>query len=332
MSEQSNKNGISPEELKNKTNVIEVETLSGIREDIFRSEIYPQRRPVVLKGLDIGPCTRKWTVDYLSKVGGSSEVKLHVCKTTQMDFISKNFLYRSLPFDVFVKRAAEEIHQEYFLDENEKYYLRALGGDPRKDVADIKQQFPQLATDINFPNLFEEHQFFSSVLRIASKSTQLWTHYDIMDNMLIQVSGEKRVVLFNPTDADYLYLNGDKSEVLDIDNPDIDRYGEFNKAVRYECILQPGDVLFIPALWFHNVISLDFGIAVNVFWKHLDDVMYDKKDPYGNKDPLPAQRATQILDRALKTLDELPEEYRNFFARRLISRIEKKTFLKPPDS
>ena len=27
----------------------------------------------------------------------------------------------------------------------------------------------------------------------------------------------------------------------------------------------------------------DFGIAVNLFWKNLDDKLYDPKDPYGNK-------------------------------------------------
>lgn len=40
-----------------------------------------------------------------------------------------------------------------------------------------------------------------------------------------------------------------------------------------------------PALWFHNVISEEFGVGVNVFWKHLSSECYDKTDTYGNKDP-----------------------------------------------
>ena len=71
------------------------------------------------------------------------------------------------------------------------------------------------------------------------------------------------------------------------------------------------------------MISLDFGVAVNVFWKHLDDDMYDNKDTYGNKDPMPAGRAFQIVDRAIKALEELPREYKDFYARRLIDKIEK---------
>ena len=39
---------------------------------------------------------------------------------------------------------------------------------------------------------------------------------------------------------------GDKSEVLDIDNPDPEKFPEFYKATRYEGQLEPGDILFIP--------------------------------------------------------------------------------------
>lgn len=86
---------------------------------------------------------------------------------------------RTLPFDKLVQRAAEEKHTEFFISEDEKYYLRSLGEDPRKDVADIRKQFPLLEGDIKFPKFFREEQFFSSVFRISSPGLQLWTHYDV---------------------------------------------------------------------------------------------------------------------------------------------------------
>ncbi|XP_041433025.1 tRNA wybutosine-synthesizing protein 5 isoform X3 [Xenopus laevis] len=304
---------------------------TNVDRQTFLQDIYPllvdfQRKPVVLKGLHLGDCSTKWTVDYMSKTGGSKEVKIHVSEVPQMDFIRKNFLYRTLPFDTFVKRAAKEKHTEFFISENEKYYLRSLGEDPRKDIADISKQFPQLATDIHVPEFFEKDQFFSSVFRISSPGLQLWTHYDVMDNLLIQVTGKKRVVLYSPRDAPYLYLSGDKSEVLDVDNPDLVKYPLFSHARRYECYLEAGDVLFIPALWFHNTVADGFGVGVNVFWKDLPSECYDKTDTYGNKDPCAASRAMQILDRALKTLEELPEEYKDFYARRMVLRIQAKAY------
>lgn len=63
--------------------------------------------------------------------------------------------------------------------QTESYYLRALGDNPRKDIADLETQFPKLAEDITLPYFYPREKFFSSVFRIASKGTQLWTHYDV---------------------------------------------------------------------------------------------------------------------------------------------------------
>ncbi|XP_041374822.1 tRNA wybutosine-synthesizing protein 5-like [Gigantopelta aegis] len=308
-----------------KKQVIQLKQINGVTRQAFLDEVYPKRVPMIFTGLDIGPCREKWTTDYLAQFGGSADVKIHVSASHQLDFINKNFLYRSLPFDKFVRRAANE-DKQFFLCENECYYLRALGDDPRKDIAKIDKQFPRLAQDIVFPDFFDGDSVFSSVFRIASAKVQLWTHYDVMDNLLIQVTGRKRVVLFSPKEVENLYIVGDKSQVLDIDNPDLTQFPKFANVQRYEGMLNSGDILFIPALWFHNIISLEFGVAVNVFWRHLPKEVYDHKDVYGNRDPLPAARATQIVDRALKTLEELPREYADFYARLLIERIKRKAF------
>uniref|UniRef100_A0A0B6ZND8 tRNA wybutosine-synthesizing protein 4 n=1 Tax=Arion vulgaris TaxID=1028688 RepID=A0A0B6ZND8_9EUPU len=306
---------------------MDLKIIVNITEDEFVNNIYPKREPVILRGINVGKCVNKWTLEYLASHGGEKEVKVHVSSSCQMDFITKNFLYRSLPFAEFLQRASEEIHDNFFIDKTEKYYLRALGEDPRKDVANLAVQFPNLVDDIHIPQYFEYSKFFSSVFRIASKGVQLWTHYDVMDNILIQVVGKKKVVLFHPNDVDNLYMNGDKSQVLDVDNPDLNKYPKFSHARPYRGVLEPGDILFIPALWFHNMTYEDFGIAVNVFWRHLEEGKYDSKDPYGNHDPIPVQRANQIVDRALKALEELPDTYRDFYARRLCERIRSKACL-----
>ena len=89
-------------------------------------------------------------------------------------------------------------------------------------------------------------------------------------------------------------------------------------------------VYVISALWFHNVINECWGIAVNVFWRHLKAGQYDAKDVYGNKDLIPAQHAMQAMDRALKHLNTLPAEYKDFYARRMIQTLQQKAFI--PDS
>jgi hypothetical protein len=94
-------------------------------------------------------------------------------------------------------------------------------------------------------------------------------------------------------------------------------------------------VLFIPALWFHNVVApgpAGPSVAVNVFWRHLPRPLYEAADTYGNRDPTPAQRATAQVAAALRSLSELPPDHRDFYGRRLAARIRDATRLPPPDA
>lgn len=143
-----------------------------------------------------------------------------------------------------------------------------------------------------------------------------------MDNMLIQVIGDKKVTFFSPQDVDYMYMKGDKSEVIDIENPNLDEYPLFKHTQKYVTILRPGDVVFIPALWLHNTIAQTFSIGINLFWKHLDDSFYEKQDLYGNKDLLNATKAFDLTKRSIKEVNSLPKEYKQFYIRRMIQMLK----------
>lgn len=165
-----------------------------------------------------------------------------------------------------------------------------------------------------------------------------------MDNILIQVRGTKRVIIFAPSDIDYLYVDGDKSLVNNIEEADLESYPLVRKATFYTGLLKPGDCLFIPgsfrfattikidsfssrlvlALWFHNIKSLDsYAISVNVFWRDLNVDFYDPKDLYGNKDLVPFNRTIGQLAKSLAELEkQLPAVYIDFYARRLRSYLD----------
>ena len=51
-----------------------------------------------------------------------------------------------------------------------------------------QEEFPSIAGDFQLPaGLVPADQLFSSVLRLSSPATTVWTHYDIMDNLYCQV-------------------------------------------------------------------------------------------------------------------------------------------------
>lgn len=70
-----------------------------------------------------------------------------------------------------------------------------------------------------------------------------------------------RVIQFNRSiviDCSLKSSSGTKSEVLDVDKPNMKKYPLFIKARRYECQLDAGDVLFIPGKKTNNKFSCFF--------------------------------------------------------------------------
>lgn len=300
----------------------------------FRDHIDTCRQPAILKGYDLGRCLEQWRnpAYFMDKVGDCKEAKVHVVakdEVDRMDFLAKNFNYVSMN----LKQLVSSIFIDSDDANDDKYYLRSLGDDPRGQIkADFNSDFPALASDFKFDpsDFFEAGRFFSSVLRLSSSGVRVWTHYDIMDNVYAQIVGRKTAILWPPNEALNLYLDGDKSRVVDLADPHLDvKYPKLKLASKYLADLDPGDILFIPALWFHNMKAIDAGIAINVFWKNLqDDSFYDKKDPYGNKDVVPGAKALRMLDNVWHQLDDLPEEFRDFYGRKLIARLEAKCLSK----
>lgn len=60
----------------------------------FEMLVYCNRKPAVLRGFDLGAAPQLWTASYLRDTCSDIPVKVHVCPTSKMDFISKNFAYK----------------------------------------------------------------------------------------------------------------------------------------------------------------------------------------------------------------------------------------------
>lgn len=58
---------------------------------------------------------------------------------------------------------------------------------------------------------------------------------------------------------------------VDVDRVDFVKYPSLENVEYFNVTMEPGDCLFIPYKWYHQVRSYDRNIAVNVWWKHLPD-------------------------------------------------------------
>jgi hypothetical protein len=106
-------------------------------------------------------------------------------------------------------------------------------------------------------------------------------HFDNTENIACVVGGSRRFTLFPPDQIGNLYPGpldltpaGQPISLVDVRKPDLDRFPRFAEALRAAEVaeLAPGDAVYIPALWWHNVEALeDFNVLVNYWWRDVPD-------------------------------------------------------------
>jgi len=92
-------------------------------------------------------------------------------------------------------------------------------------------------------------------------------HCDYDDNIFAQIWGSKRIFLCPPHHEEFLYAS-EANPVLfgspfNPEAPDFERYPLARQAALVEVIVQPGDMLYVPAGWYHQVSALSFSLSCN---------------------------------------------------------------------
>jgi len=107
--------------------------------------------------------------------------------------------------------------------------------------------------------------------------TVVAAHWDSSNNVACVVGGLRRFTLFPPDQIANLYvgpidmtISGPPSSLVDVRKPDFDRFPRFREALAnaFAAELEPGDGIYIPALWWHHVEALSpFNALVNYWWE-----------------------------------------------------------------
>eukprot|EP00930_Biecheleria_cincta_P055597 TRINITY_DN41909_c0_g1_i1.p1 TRINITY_DN41909_c0_g1~~TRINITY_DN41909_c0_g1_i1.p1 ORF type:complete len:395 (-),score=62.26 TRINITY_DN41909_c0_g1_i1:282-1373(-) len=235
--------------------------------DDFYQNYVRANRPVVLRGAArTQPAFEKWTDEYLLKLWGSRR---------QVDAEIKKVEVRggptvTYPFSKFLK----EIYKEERKDE--LYAVIGLEDDP-KALADVAMPEPARCKEV-WPQ--------SVTLWMSAGGTMSVLHNDDGENFLMLIDGYKSVMLVHQDQARNIYApiaeTGGTSPVLQ-DKVDLVTFPRFANVTWLHGEIGPGDTLFIPHTYWHQVNSRGRNLGINIWWSHRDDWRWWDLDRYDAK-------------------------------------------------
>ncbi|XP_018366263.1 PREDICTED: lysine-specific demethylase 8 isoform X1 [Trachymyrmex cornetzi] len=227
----------------------------------FYNKIFMPKLPTVLTD-----CMNHWKAltlwknpNYLNKIAGSRTVPIEVGSR----YTEEDWTQHLVNFSEFLQKHIIATNSEVgYLAQHQLF-----------------EQIPELKEDFEVPEYCcfsdnEENNAESSEVDINAwfgpANTVSPLHFDPKNNLLSQVFGYKRVILYSPTETNNLYPYDTKllnnTAQVDPVRPDYDKWPNFRKASGMTFYLKPGEMLYIPPKWWHHVTALTPSFSISFWW------------------------------------------------------------------
>ncbi len=249
----------------------------------FHQEIVPQNQPAVLRGL-----VNDWPA---VRAAGESPQALSAYLRT---FDTKK------PIEAFF--GAPEINGRFFYSDD----LRGFNFEKKKLLLDdfldlllkhLDDDRPPsfyagaIQVPLHTPEIISRNHH-SLLDDSVEQLVSLWignrmrtaAHYDLPQNLACVIGGHRRFILMPIDQLPNLYvgpldftLAGQAISLVDFHDPDFEKFPRFSEALQHAWVadLGPGDVLYLPSLWWHHVETLDpLGAMMNFWWRDAPEYMF----------------------------------------------------------
>lgn len=226
----------------------------------FHHEYYKKKKPVILGGIqDSWKARDLWTFDYFRSNYGATKV---VCGR-QFDKSVKTTVGEYLDWmdDHRAGRVQDAHRSPLYL---EGWYFR--------------RQHPELATHYSMPRMYADDLWErclprkwdpkGTALLLGPKGTFTKLHWDLMSthSWNAQLVGVKRWVLISHDQTDDVYIETRQGPGYfpgtDILAPDLDKYPRLANLRYFVGDVHPGETIFFPQRWFHEVTALSDSISL----------------------------------------------------------------------
>ena len=223
-----------------KLNLQDIPRVKTLSKEEFLKDYFIPEKPVVFEELSADwPATKKWDFDYFREKAGDVVVPLYDGKPAKGRQSSHG--------------PAKKIPMREYIDILEKGPT-----DLRMFFFNLLQNCPELIDDFKYPDLGVKFFKKLPVLFVGGEGSSVVMHYDmdLANNFHFNFVGEKRVILYPPSETKFLYHVPHSivsMEIINIDNPDFEKYPALAKAKGFETTLKHGEALYIPSKWWHFI-------------------------------------------------------------------------------
>ncbi len=257
----------------------QVRVLEGVRPDqIPFDALFAANEPVILRGLvsdwalvQAGQLSSDRAMDELQRHSSGKPVGVYIApaETNARFFYNDDctgFNYQSKHTEL--SNIFAEIRESRDNPDRSYYYMNSLT---------LDNCFPGLRehNDLVFDHEIFTHNKPLSKVWVGTESIAA-AHYDVPSNLACCVVGDRRFTLFPPEQIHNLYPGpleptpgGQVITMVDLKNPDFERFPRVRQALDAAVIvdLKPGDAVYYPSMWWHQVEALSpFNIMINFWW------------------------------------------------------------------
>lgn len=238
-----------------------IQTTEAITSQDFINAYFKQATPLVFQNfLQDRSILTKWTYDYLTEKAGNVVVDLYGREDAFNEWVT------SPPVD--------KMKLSHYLA-----LIRSQPTDLRLFLFNLLKKSPELKQELQINDITNGKILsWLPFMFFGGKGSSVRYHYDIdMSHVfLTQLHGVKRVLLFPLDQSAQLYrLPYNFHGIANLGDPDYAYYPALRRLHGYECILHPGDTLYIPSGFWHYIQYVTDGYSISYralsesYWQRL---------------------------------------------------------------
>ena len=219
----------------------------------FLAEYYSTNRPVIITGMmDDWPALRRWNLDFFLQHFAGREVEVQFGREAGANYETEREKYlRKIDFGDFVRLVRDA-------GQTNDFYLTANNNSSNKQV------LPELWADIvQVPEYLDGRDPMNGFFWMGPRGTVTPFHHDLTNNFMAQVVGRKLIKLAPSWDVPM--MRNDHHVFSQIDGrgvpPQVSPPLDHPQVI--ECVLAPGEILFLPIGCWHYVEGLDVSVTVS---------------------------------------------------------------------